>query len=141
MSHFPNDNSRFRVFKDVKVIESDDGDIEFINLEKTELMNAGSIITTRINTERVINGQKINNPAQIKGSCSSCSVFLTRFTFRFCSCCFEILCPKCVVRDSKDDAIFCSDCFKKIRRKRFWSGLWNLFSSLFVERIEDEESE
>jgi len=121
---------------------SNSGQLTFLNKQQTNVSQAGDVETIETDNSKIIDGEKISHASQIIGQCqeSDCGQYLTNRTFRYCSNvnCGKILCHNHARFHNKEENYFCKECYKSVRRKRFWIGLIRIILTPFVERVNND---
>jgi len=114
-------------------ILSDNGSLGFQQEQSTEIFDNGDCETIINSQSYIIGGEKVNSERQIFGKCQDCDQFVTRLNRRICFC-GKIICATCSEWWEDDKRPVCSDCYKILKKKKFWSSFWHLILSPFIER-------
>ena len=132
----PNMQGQHRLRRQQAVIESEQGDLSLLQEIVTEFSETGDLTTTESHHSLIVEGENISHPVDILGQCQEqdCGKFLTARTMITCYCCCEVRCPICAAFDDKTGVWLCADCYRILKRKRFWLALRRLIFFPFYRR-------
>lgn len=137
----PSHTIQRRIIRNDSIIEFENGQIIFPQIQVTEISDSGDIKTTNTSYSVMVNGERISNSEDIAGICQveNCGTFLTNKTIRYCFFCSKVLCPSCAKWYEREKHILCPDCWKHIRQKRIFAFIIRVLVFPFRKRRSNED--
>jgi len=117
-------------------IKSGDETFTIQRRQSTLISETGDIETEETVQSVMIGDIKVDSVSKIFGKCHDCGLLVTYLNKRICFC-GKIVCTNCCEWWDEDNRPVCSECFKRLKKKKFWNTVWHLLTSPFIERREN----
>lgn len=104
--------------------------------QSTLVTDLGDIETEETVQSVMVGDIKVDSISKIFGKCHDCGLLVTYLNKRICFC-GKIVCTNCCEWWDEDNRPVCSNCYKVLKKKKFWSSFWHLILSPFIERREN----
>jgi len=128
-----------RIKRKRDVIQADDGnEMVFLTEEESEFNPEGDFITTQTVYSKILpDGWKVGANSVV-AKCAVCGSLVSRMAVRYCLFCGNVSCAlhaRYWKGDQNTESGYaCEQCYRSLRRKRIFSFIGRLITSVFLEK-------